>query len=536
VGLIGLALGLCLLNALKPLTIDDAVYYEYARHIAYHPLDPYGFTLGPGAESANEILAPAGFLYWWGAVYRLVGESPLGWKLGLAPLCLVLVFSLAELARRFAPGRELSLVSLIVLSPALLPGLNLMLDVPALALSLTATALFLRACDNRSLLQSLAAGLVAGLAMQTKYTAFVTPALFLTAGWLQRRFWLGLLAASLAVGLFAGWECLLAARYGQSHFLIAFQQRNGPLTARIQLLLPLVGILGGTAAAGTLLALAALGAPRRLAWLLAGLILAGYLLVLLVPQSHAILIPASKPCRSLLTVNSLVFGSLGLLGVGLAGIAIWQALRSAQDPAARQTTLLLLAWLALETAGYFALSPYPAVRRVLGVLVVGTLTVGAAACRHTDTRRLDTHFRLAVAVGVVVGLISFASDFDLYRLERQAARQAARWIHAPTRQPTVMWYQGTGSFQFYAAHLGMRRLDVHAARPAPGDWLIVPVLRYGIRAEGPVGDNHWREQGRFSLGSPLPLRSCYQWGGTVLEHHEGPLIEVAIYRREGTSG
>src|SRR3954468_21432202 len=36
---------LCLLNALKPLTVDDPAYYALARQVAHHPLDPYGFTI-----------------------------------------------------------------------------------------------------------------------------------------------------------------------------------------------------------------------------------------------------------------------------------------------------------------------------------------------------------------------------------------------------------------------------------------------------------------------------------------------------------
>ena len=58
------------------------------------------------------------------------------------------------------------MVVLTVLSPMFLPSLNLMLDVPCVALGLGALALFCRACGRRSLILAVLAGLVAGLAIQ----------------------------------------------------------------------------------------------------------------------------------------------------------------------------------------------------------------------------------------------------------------------------------------------------------------------------------------------------------------------------------
>ena len=50
----------------------------------------------------------------------------------------------------FSPNQELALplTALVVLSPAFLPGLNLMLDVPAQALALASLALFVAAADR----------------------------------------------------------------------------------------------------------------------------------------------------------------------------------------------------------------------------------------------------------------------------------------------------------------------------------------------------------------------------------------------------
>src|SRR5262249_17528376 len=145
IALLLLSLAVTGLNALKPLTVDDSVYYYYAAHIAQHPFDPYGFHVG-GYE-ANTVLAPPGMLYWWGAAIRLFGESPLAWKLSLFPLVCLFTFGLERLCRRFAGGIEMPLVFLLALSPTFLPCWNLMLDVPALALVIASLLLFFQACE-----------------------------------------------------------------------------------------------------------------------------------------------------------------------------------------------------------------------------------------------------------------------------------------------------------------------------------------------------------------------------------------------------
>src|SRR5262249_14631642 len=160
------------------LVIDDAAYVYYARQVAHKPLDPYGFAVfwWEVPLPANHVLAPPVLSYWLAPAVAFFGEWPLLWKLWLFPFALLLVWALLALFRRFARGVEVPLTWLTVLSPALLPAFNLMLDVPALALSLTSVEWFFRACDRDSLGRAEFAGLIAGLAMETKYTAFLAPA------------------------------------------------------------------------------------------------------------------------------------------------------------------------------------------------------------------------------------------------------------------------------------------------------------------------------------------------------------------------
>lgn len=509
-----LSIGLCGANAYKPLTVDDSVYYLFASHIASHPLDPYGFHVGPNHEPAIGVLAPPVLLYWWAGALALMGQSVLLWKCTLFPFCLTLVASLAHLARRFAPGREISLTSFIILLPAVLPCLNFMLDLPSLALGLAALTIFLSGCEKGGVWRVLAAGLLAGLALQTKYTAAVIPPLFLTAGLAYRRPLQGVIAAGLALLIFVGWEGLLVHLYGHSHFLLALRARPTNLSDKLKLILPLVGILGGTFAAAALIFLAGLRGRRWHGWVVVLLILVGYLAMALVPAASAAAI-----------LNPLVFGSLGLLATGLGCLVF---ARLVHEPEGRRETLLLLLWLVLEMLAYFALTPYQAVRRVIGMVVVGSLIGGRLLALQTPTARQRTLLRQAVGLSALTGILGFLVDLDLWRQEARAAREIVRTYGDQGR----LWYQGMGGFEFMAARTGMRWLDEPGAVARPGDLLAVPLVRGGSPTETRPGPG-WEYQASIHFAASLPLRSRYQYGGTALEHQEGPLMTVAVYRLRG---
>src|SRR5262249_26746418 len=211
-----------LLNAVNPLHIDDPAYYYSAAQLAEKPLAPYGFDIHwyDAPQPANTVLAPPLLPYWWSLALRLFGVNLFLWKMWLFPFAWLFVWSLDALFHRFARGLEAPLTLMTVLSPTFLPSLNLMLDVPALALSLTALVVFFRAVDRSSLAQAAAAGLIAGLAMQTKYTAFLTPAVIFLYVVLRgdlREFALWALAAGIAAALFVAWEAYVAYHYNVSH-------------------------------------------------------------------------------------------------------------------------------------------------------------------------------------------------------------------------------------------------------------------------------------------------------------------------------
>jgi hypothetical protein len=194
----------------------------------------------------------------------------------------------------------------------------------------------------------------------------------------------------------------------------------------------------------------------------------------------------------------------------------------------RGTEWFLVLWLVLEILGYFALSPFPAVRRVLGVVVAGIMLAGrlaARTCRSPERRSL---VRGTALVTALLGCAFAAVDLRDAHAQRTLTARASRWVRRHDPDPAV-WYLGGNGFWFYAERAGMRRVAPGAA-PGPGDWLICDDVypeppRLGAHPPTPCVD--------LSVRDRLPLRANpgFYTGGTPLEHHEGPRAHLTVYRQ-----
>ncbi len=532
------------LNAVKPLHVDDATFYFNAAQIASDPLDPYGYVMlrWSDAVPALHALAPPVLSYWWAAAIRMFGERPVLWKLWLFPFALIFVASLAALLRRFAPSVAIPLLVMLVLSPIFLPSLNLMMDIPALALSLLALVLFFRACDQNSLSLAAFAGLIAGLAMQTKYIAFLAPAIVLIYALLHRKLHLGFIAASIAGLVFAAWETALYFRYGESHFVYQlFQGDNGDQPKAV-LLASLCPLLGGAAPTLALLALTVLPAPRWLLFLAALLAVLPFLL-LVCPDAFSDGGRLYQLADALFSCNGVVV----LLSVG------WVARRlvAASGPLAgrkhdsKRDVWFLILWFALELAGYVVISPFPAVRRIMGTTIAATLLIGCLA----DQSRLETWRRNVlhglVAVTVLLGFGFFTIDYLEARAEQQAANAAVQLIHGEYPQAGI-WYAGYWGFQYYAEKCGMKQIvplrntgdGAPALLPASHlhreDWLVIP--DEGIpQQELDLGRPELEPECEIAVGDAAPLATLmnYYAGAVPLRHHNGPRITLRLFRVKG---
>lgn len=535
VSVIASAVILTALNSVKPLYIDDVAYYRYAAQIAEHPLDPYGFEIY--LQPAMHTLVPPIFPYWLAAAIRLFDHQPFLWKLGLFPFCLALADSLHTIFHRFARGLETPLLWMTMLSPAFLPSLNLMLDIPVLALSLVALKLFLRASDRGSPTLAALAGLVAGLAMLTKYTAFVVPAVVLIYAAMFRRPHLGLLAASLAVLVFASWEFIIAQGYGESHFLYHFRIHSvSPFAKRApHLILPLVAFLGGMVPGLALLGLGALGTSRRGIVIGAAIVVVGYLLLISVPETHATFILDPKTGKARLTLNNVVFGGIGLGVCAIAVAVFWRLLCLSGDRVrwrdhlrTHQVELFLLLWLGLEVAGYFALTPFPAARRLMGVVVAGTVLVGRLAARTCQSQTLL--IRGVVVGSVLLGMGYYGVDLLDAFAEKEVVDRVAGLVRERETHGRIWYVVGLWGFQFYAERAGMNPVIPNRSHLRQGDWLVIPgeSVWQGIHIDADRTDM----VDRVSVDDFLPLstKHGYYAGRTPMERRDGPRVSVMLYR------
>jgi hypothetical protein len=525
------------LNAVKPPHIDDAAYAYAARQMAAQALDPYGFAIlwYDVPEPGNEVLAPPVFPATWAVSLRLCGDRPWLCKLVLFGWPLLCSWALAALLRRFAPGIDAPVLVLTVLSPALLPSLNLMLDVPALALALASVELFLRACDRDSAAAAAVAGLLAGLATQTKYTALVAPLVIMLAGALYGRLRLAAGACLSAASVFVTWEFLMALLYGDAHFLLASRGQAPSLAQKFGLAGPLAGQLGGLLPAVTLMGLLALGSSRRVLLLWSFVVAFGFVAIGCWGSAEPLM--PERP-----VTEDVVYGWFAAGAAITLAAVIRRLLRTDSLPQARRGTRFLCSWLLLELVGYFALTPFGAARRVLGVVVVLTLLTGRLAARSCTTPAQRRAVWAVATWGVLLGLGFAAVDLREAWVRAEGVGLAADWIRG--QGGGRVWYTGHWGFQYAAEMAGMLPVipayeQVGGAIPlpppshlTPGDWVVVPAWQ---RVHCPAIDldrEPLEAACTIALRDVIPFRTVWGFysGRAPLERDTGPRLEVTIYR------
>jgi len=517
------------LNALKPATVDDPAYLRQAAWWAGHPAAPLAGeallyqTLVPAAEVAAAPVAIA----WLALGHRVVG--PEGWalKLWLFPFAWLLCWALAALLGRLAPGSATPLLLLTALSPAVLPSFNFMLDVPALALALAALALLAGSPTPRG---AIAAGVLAGLALQTKYTA--APALFALAVFAlaSGRPRLGLLAVAAACAVFASLEAAVFAGAGTSPLLEYVAGRAArdpgghlPLVTAKRLTL----LAGGAGAALVPLGLTALGARRGLVWATIIAILTGFALLAFAPATLAALIDGATGGR-IVNLDNVSLGWLGPALLVVGTLVTWRVARGAHAAGESPLVAALTAWLLTECALAPFVSASGSVRRVLGALVVLTLLIAARLPRTLErepARRRD--LGAVVVCGVLLGLVVWAVDVDTALAEHRSLALARSLAAGAGRIAYVgdHW----GAFQDAARRAGLARVTADRDTLARGDRLIVP---FGVEMRG-VGLDPARVALLDSVPLPhrLPLttRQAFYDGRQIVRRTDPRWIGARLY-------
>src|SRR5262249_38848368 len=148
-------------------------------------------------------------------ILKLFPFSEIVLHLSFLPFVAMLAWSILSLAKRFGCP-PLFLLIFWLLGPGYLPGQNAMLDVPVMALSMTATAIFIRGVDQTRLGLTSLAGILLGAALLTKYSSLVYGPVWAAylIGHRKGRHWFGLVLAAM---VFCSWCAWSASRYGVVH-------------------------------------------------------------------------------------------------------------------------------------------------------------------------------------------------------------------------------------------------------------------------------------------------------------------------------
>ena len=222
------ALVMNLVNLWEPLTVDDVCHHYYAEQVSKAPLQPFEFDLvwhQKPIPAWDVMVAPVNSYYWTPGIL-LFGDSTVGWKLWYLPVQVLFCYSLLVLLRRVAPRHANWLLAMVALGPSVLPGVNLMLEVPMLSLAFSSLVVLMKACDRRSLGLALGAGVLWGLAFQTKYSAMGFFGPWLLVGVLRGRWREFLVGALVAAATALSIEGLVAWSHGGGSYFMRQLERT----------------------------------------------------------------------------------------------------------------------------------------------------------------------------------------------------------------------------------------------------------------------------------------------------------------------
>jgi hypothetical protein len=162
-----------------------------------------------------------------------------------------------------------------------------------------------------------------------------------------------------------------------------------------------------------------------------------------------------------------------LASLALCGLLILLRCRRRDPVRWNSDSLFLVGWVLLELAGYFALTPFGAARRVIGLTLIGGLLAGRVLSRIERVRPHRRPPQWMLAFGIAAGVAVTAIDtFDAFP-EKVCARRAADVVAKEGTAGTV-WTAGHWGFQYYCGRAGMKMLVPGKTVMHPGDLLVLP--------------------------------------------------------------
>jgi len=456
----------------KAVHIDDPLFVWTAEWILKHPGDFYGFDVNWYKDTSLMVTITCNPPT---TAYLLAGVALVfGWhEIALHGAFLLVAFlactGVYQLAKIWC-GRPLLATLMVMVTPVfLVSSTTLMCDVPMLALWVWAVVLWERALTTGAARQFLAAGILAGLAVLTKYSALTFLPLLPVLGVLRKRrpgWWLLWLAVPAA--MIEAYELATARLYGQG----------------------LISAAADYAAAHRF----DFEGGAKAKWII-GLVFTGGCLL-----PTALFAPWLWPRRSLLTGSALALGfSLGALsfyeqlgpmdlsgdegshwcfllqivllmaaGLHLLLLTAAESWRQRRDP----VTLVLALWILTGFTFATVLNWTINARSLLPIVPAVAILLMRRWERETSSARKHSQWLWPLIPSAFVSLSVATADFELANSARTAARQIV-----PRYQPATgrLWFQGHWGFQYYMEKLGAQPVDFALTILQPGDVLVLPL-------------------------------------------------------------
>lgn len=206
----------------KPLHIDDPIYYENAVWIAKNPLLPLSTKYNWGGIQTTAFKGNHPFL--WPAIiailYKIFGENFIVLHffscLLAASLATFFWYCLKYTNRHFP--EIFILILLLILGPGILPGINIMPDIPLLAMLLFTLLCYIKWNVSNKTVWLLVGMLVSSIACLIKYTAIFTLLLPVVIAIYKKKARY-LLLISIPIVIFILWSLWNIKEIGSIHLL-----------------------------------------------------------------------------------------------------------------------------------------------------------------------------------------------------------------------------------------------------------------------------------------------------------------------------
>ena len=441
---------------------------------------------------------PPLFSYLLAGTMLIFGESEVALHVLMSMISALAMSIFYCLAKRAIPSHALLLTGLFVLSPAFLPGQNLMTDIPMLTAWLVVFWALLGVQAENAIRKYVLAAFAISIACLIKYTSLaLVPILFIVL--IYRRKWPFLWTLLIPIAILSGWSLWNYLDYGGIHILSRPASPN--ISSIGSHVIEWIAAIGAAVPFGVLLFIP--GNLRRI-WRI--------FLPFLVIVCLAIFVTALQaPTESFpIAVEWTLFVGVGLIIICTLLSQLTVRRRTEQkDHPDNELDLFLVLWLLGAFAFIVLLAPFMAVRYVIVALPPVLLLCGRWSAPFLANR----WFALgSLMITACLGFSLAVSDYAYASVYRDYASQIAQTLPSGSG----VWTIGHWGWQWYATKAGMREYDRQKTVLKTGEYMVIP----SVVAGQILRDDHMKQLRKIKELTVEPTLVTYirtvgkwPWGG-----------------------